>query len=123
MDLYPNISAFRKIDTQLFTSKKIMEREWSHLWTKTWLFAGFTLDLQSPGDWFVHNIGRESIIVVRGNDKKIRAFYNVCRHRGNRLVRGESGAKVVLASRRRCDIRITRTGHTDSRSGRSVCSA
>ncbi len=44
------------------------------------------------GDFKTFTIGKESFIVVRGNDDRIRAFFNVCSHRGNRLVSSEDGA-------------------------------
>lgn len=53
-----------------------------------WLMAGHVNRIPEPGDFFVFKFGlRESVIVVRGEDKEIRAFHNVCRHRGSRLCR------------------------------------
>jgi phenylpropionate dioxygenase-like ring-hydroxylating dioxygenase large terminal subunit len=46
----------------------------------------------NPGDYINYEIGRESILCVRGSDGRIRAFYNVCQHRGNRLVSAEWGS-------------------------------
>ena len=57
------------------------------------------LDLPEPGDYVVTEIGRESIIMVRQKDGRIRAFYNVCQHRGNRLRpcgSGSSGASLTF---------------------------
>src|SRR5207249_2421447 len=45
----------------------------------------------SPGDYIVQDVNRESIIVIRTKDKEIRAFYNVCRHRGTRLCEARNG--------------------------------
>lgn len=51
-----------------------------------WLMAAPVNRIPEPGDFFVFKFGlRESVIVVRGEDKEIRAFHNVCRHRGSRL--------------------------------------
>jgi phenylpropionate dioxygenase-like ring-hydroxylating dioxygenase large terminal subunit len=57
-----------------------------------WMIAGLTAQLPRPGDYVTFDIGRESILCVRGTDERIRAFYNVCQHRGNRLVHAERGS-------------------------------
>ncbi|MFK8020554.1 MAG: SRPBCC family protein [Pseudomonadales bacterium] len=74
-----------------YTSAEVLEREWLNVWTKSWLFAGLLSDVNEPGDYFTYQVGRESVIVVCGDDSELRAFYNVCQHRGNRLLSGEAG--------------------------------
>ena len=49
-----------------------------------------------PGDWRTLDILGESVIVIRGGDGAVRAFANVCRHRGSRLVDGEAGCAKRL---------------------------
>lgn len=80
-----------RIDPTRYYDRDYMEREWEQLWTRVWLIAGPRSDLNEPGDYFTFEIGRESIIVVLGDDSQIRAFYNVCQHRGNRLVLNDQG--------------------------------
>ena len=53
-------------------------------------------DIAQPGDWQVLEYLGESVIVIRGDDGQARAFSNVCRHRGSRLVDGNSGCAKVL---------------------------
>jgi phenylpropionate dioxygenase-like ring-hydroxylating dioxygenase large terminal subunit len=69
-----------------------MQSEWEGIWTKAWLFAGLESDLLEPGDFFIYDIGRESIVITRNNENEISAFYNVCQHRGNKIVTLESGS-------------------------------
>lgn len=64
--------------------------EWERLWTRTWLLAGAASDLRQTGDRFTFEVGAESILVTRDGDA-VRAFYNVCPHRGRRLVDGGCG--------------------------------
>jgi phenylpropionate dioxygenase-like ring-hydroxylating dioxygenase large terminal subunit len=66
--------------------------EWERLWTRVWLVAGLTSQLNDAGDYFTYEIGPESILCARSDDGRIRAFYNVCQHRGNRLVSAERGS-------------------------------
>src|SRR2546422_6120693 len=55
------------------------------LFARRWLCAGRAAELADPGDFVVRTVAGESLIVVRGQDGAVRAFYNVCRHRGTRL--------------------------------------
>lgn len=88
----PDLSSNQPISGDRYYTREFMEREWEHLWTKVWLIAGMVNQLPNPGDYFTYEIGRESIICSRAADGRIRAFYNVCQHRGNRLVSAEVGA-------------------------------
>ncbi len=78
-----------------YTSREFMALEWERLWTRSWLLAARESDLAAPGDWASFEIGPESILLVRQGDGSIRAHYNVCMHRGTRLLdpgRGHAGA-------------------------------
>jgi Rieske 2Fe-2S family protein len=59
-----------------------------------WTFACHVGEVAGPGDWVTVPLGRDSAIVARGDDGRLRAFANVCRHRGSRVcteARGTSG--------------------------------
>lgn len=73
------------IAKERYTSPEFMRLEWERMWTKVWLLGGFEQDLREGGDYICTDIGRESVLIVRQNDGSVRAFYNVCQHRGNRL--------------------------------------
>ena len=68
-----------------YTSDAFMRLEWQRLWTKVWLLGGRSDDMAEPGDYICTEIGRESVLLVRQPDGSVRAFPNVCLHRGNRL--------------------------------------
>jgi phenylpropionate dioxygenase-like ring-hydroxylating dioxygenase large terminal subunit len=70
-----------------------MERERSQLWAKVWNWAAREEDVPEPGDYVTFTIGRESFIITRADDGRIRAYFNVCPHRGNRLVKEDSGSR------------------------------
>jgi Rieske 2Fe-2S family protein len=64
------------------------------LLARRWTFAAHVSELAAPGDWVTSSLGRDSAIVVRGEDGRLRALANVCRHRGSRVcveARGSSG--------------------------------
>ncbi|HEX5087676.1 MAG TPA: aromatic ring-hydroxylating dioxygenase subunit alpha [Nocardioides sp.] len=59
---------------------------------RNWVYVGRAERVPRPGDWLRVEIADESILVVRGKDEQIRAFYNVCRHRGSRICDDEQGS-------------------------------
>ena len=66
------------LSKERYISEDFMKMEWEGIWTKTWLFAGIEADIKEIGDFFVYDIGRESIVITRDESEKISAFYNVC---------------------------------------------
>ena len=78
-----------------YINRDYMSREWNSLWTDSWLIAGVSSDLSKAGDYFLFDIGDESIIVTR-TEEGVKAFYNVCSHRGAKLVWDERGSKKVF---------------------------
>ncbi len=68
-----------------YTSRDFMAVEWAKVWSKVWLLGGRSDDMAEPGDYICTEIGRESILLVRQHDGSVRAFPNVCLHRGNKL--------------------------------------
>lgn len=83
---------FSKITAERYISPEYMEREWKKIWAKTWLVAGVAQDVEEPGDFFIFDLHPESIIVSRDEAGELHAFYNVCQHRGARLLLTDRGA-------------------------------
>jgi len=73
------------IRKERYTSAEFMQLEWERIWKQVWLLGAMESDLREPGDFVATEIGRESVLIVRQADGGVRAFYNVCLHRGNRL--------------------------------------
>jgi len=71
-----------------YTSPAFAALEDERLWPHVWQVACTVDHVREPGDWYEYASGRLSVIVVRGDDDVIRAFQNVCRHRGNELCTG-----------------------------------
>jgi phenylpropionate dioxygenase-like ring-hydroxylating dioxygenase large terminal subunit len=81
-----------KLQGERYYSREFAAREWESVWTKSWLVICRTDQIPEPGDFLAEDIGTESVLVVRQNDGSIRSFYNVCQHRGNRLVQTSEGS-------------------------------
>lgn len=73
------------IPAERYTSEAFMKLEWERLWSKVWLLGGRSDDMAQPGDYICTEIGKESVLIVRQADGSVRAFPNLCLHRGNRL--------------------------------------
>lgn len=56
-----------------------------------WLYACTVAHVKNPGDYFVFEVAHNSIIIVRGRDGEVRAFWNSCRHRGARICQEQRG--------------------------------
>ena len=80
-----------KITGERYYSKEFAEREWEYMWKKVWHVGGRVSQLEEPGDFITHEFMHESIMMVKQQDGSIKAFFNVCMHRGNRLVNVEEG--------------------------------
>ncbi len=70
--------------------------ELDRVFRPSWQVVCHISDIPGPGDWHTLDYCGESVIVVRGQDDVLRAFTNVCRHRGSRLVDGASGCAKKL---------------------------
>jgi phenylpropionate dioxygenase-like ring-hydroxylating dioxygenase large terminal subunit len=70
--------------------------EMARLIRPSWQIVCHANDIAKAGEWRTLEILSESILVIRGDDGQVRAFANVCRHRGSRLVDGEAGCSRRL---------------------------
>lgn len=80
-----------------YTSQAWFDWEMQALWGNNWHFAGMVTDLARPGDYTTVQVGVHPIFIVRGQDHRLRAFHNICRHRGTQLLRakGRSEKNIV----------------------------
>ena len=81
-----------RISADRYTSTDYLAAERTALWPRVWLVAGVAQDVLEPGDFFVFDLEPESIIVSRTEAGDLSAFYNVCQHRGARLLNSPRGA-------------------------------
>jgi len=71
-----------------YISKEFLALENERVWPKVWLMVCREEDLKEPGSYLTFDIVRDTILLVRQADESIKAFYNVCQHRGRKLKEG-----------------------------------
>lgn len=79
-----------------YTDASIYELERRTVFARTWQLAARVEQVQEPGCYVTREIAGEPIVVVRGSDKVLRAFFNVCRHHAAAVVTEEEGASKNL---------------------------
>ena len=73
---------------EAYTLRDFAALEAQRVWPRTWQVACREKEICKAGDYVTYNVLDESIIVVRTVDDQIKAFHNVCQHRGRRLAEG-----------------------------------
>ena len=81
----------RTLPGEYYTSAAIFAEEQERLFARQWVAVGRADRLATPGDFITREIAGESLILLRDRSGTLRAFFNVCRHRGTRLCSEASG--------------------------------
>ena len=79
-----------------YVSPDVFNADFELIWRRHWLYAGHACEIPNPGDWKTWSLGFDQIVMVRGRDRQVRAFHNVCRHRGARICSAASGTAHLL---------------------------
>lgn len=103
------------LEAPFYQSREVFDLDVEAIFGRHWIYVGVEPDIPEPGDYFTVPIGRASVFVVRDDDMSIRAFHNVCRHRGARLCDGNKGSVGNIV----CPIT---SGRTTSRASSSSAS-
>ncbi|GGU16081.1 (Fe-S)-binding protein [Nocardioides albus] len=80
------------LEAPFYTSSEIYEQDLDVVFGQHWIFAVAEAEIPDPGDYVTIEVGAHSVIVVRDDDENVRAFRNVCRHRGSRLLESACGS-------------------------------
>jgi 3-phenylpropionate/trans-cinnamate dioxygenase alpha subunit len=81
-----------RVPLSIFADPEIFQLERQHLFARAWSFLAHESEVPQPGDYVLRYVGPDDqVIVVRGEDGKVRAFHNICTHRGQVVCRAERG--------------------------------
>jgi nitrite reductase/ring-hydroxylating ferredoxin subunit len=79
-----------------YTCPETYRAEHARIFYRSWLFLAHDSDLAQAGAYVAGHVADQAVFAIRGRDGDVRAFYNVCRHRGHRIVEGRGVAERVL---------------------------
>jgi len=86
-----HVAGATTLPQRFFTSSVIFDEELERIFYSRYLCAGHASELAHDGDYVIRSVGTESVIILRDREHVMRAFHNVCRHRGTRLCEATSG--------------------------------
>lgn len=79
------------LEAPFYLSEALYQADLAHIFGKHWIFAAVEPQIPEAGDYVTVEFGTESILILRDDERCIRAFHNVCRHRGARLCASRQG--------------------------------
>ena len=79
------------LDQKFYKDTSIFDLEKHNIFYNSWIFIGHESQIPNKGDFFIYKLLDEEIIVLRNKENKVKAFFNVCRHRGSRVCLEEKG--------------------------------
>ena len=83
------------IDTSTYIDEKYLSIEQQSVFKSCWHFVCHEEKLVEPSSYVVSDVQGQSILVTRDTNNELRAFYNVCKHRGHELMSGEGSASLI----------------------------
>ena len=81
------------LPSRYYFDETIYRSEMTHIHRKAWTYIGHVSEVAKPGQYFTDIVGEQPIVVVCGRDEVVRCFYNVCSHRGHKLLEGSGQLK------------------------------
>jgi Rieske 2Fe-2S family protein len=81
----------RTLPGRYYTSADVLAEEQEKIFRRGWISIGRRAEFAGAGDYRLVSIGGESLIVLQDQQAMLRAFFNICRHRGTRLCTAEQG--------------------------------
>jgi choline monooxygenase len=95
-DLRASLEAGYTLPATWYTDPDVFDLEKRNVFRRAWQYVGLTEQVAHPGDFFTCKLADVPIVVTRDDSGILRAFVNVCRHRGSELVLQESGCRKTL---------------------------
>src|SRR5215468_3345635 len=92
---HPNPERSYTLPASYYFDPAIYAREREAIFYRSWSFVGHIAQLREAGNYITCRIGDQGVLVMRGKDSVLRAFYNVCSHRAHELLAGSGTAKVI----------------------------
>ena len=89
----------RALEPRYYLGEEPLRREMETVFARSWQYAGHVAELAEPNSYITATVGDQPVLVVRTEEGELRAYRNVCRHRGSQLLTGEGTCKRALRCR------------------------
>ena len=76
------------LPSRYYVDEELHAREQERIFRRSWTYVGHLGELPEPGSYLTDRVAGQPVLLVRGRDGEVRAFFNVCRHRAHLLLRG-----------------------------------
>ena len=87
---------YHHLPVEAYTAQDWFDQEQQMIFSRTWRFAGLIEDIEGPGHYLSVQAGLNNLFIVMGRDHRLRAFHNICRHRGTQLIRAVGKTQKAL---------------------------
>lgn len=94
MNIDPNPARAWTLPSSYYLDPAVLAEEKEKIFARTWQVVGWREQVAAPGDYFTFELAGEPLLLARGADRKLRGFYNVCRHRAGPPAEGCGSRKV-----------------------------
>jgi phenylpropionate dioxygenase-like ring-hydroxylating dioxygenase large terminal subunit len=85
------IEKLRVVDNRTYVDSRVYDLELERIFDRVWLFVAHESEIASPGDYVTMTVAGNPMLLTRDREGRLRAFHNVCRHRGARVASEASG--------------------------------
>lgn len=91
----PNVARASTLDASWYLDPNVYEREMERIFARTWQAVGRVSDVAKAGDFITAEAAGEPLVIVRDQQERIRAYYNICPHRAGAVARGQGSRKTL----------------------------
>ncbi len=84
------------LPSRYYLDSDIHAQEIGKIFRRSWLYAGHVTDLPEAGSYMTEDLAGQPVLILRSKDGQIRAFFNVCQHRGHILLSGRGKLKARI---------------------------
>jgi len=85
----------RTLPAHVYTDSAVLEREYENIFSESWQYAGSANELEEPGDYITCEAAGRSLFVIRHEDGDLRAYDNICPHRGTKILEASGNTSLV----------------------------
>ena len=84
------------LPSRYYFDEGIYQRELQQVFHRSWCYVGHASQIPNPGDYYVDKVADQCVFIIRCDENRIKAFFNVCQHRGHQLLESNGNTKKSI---------------------------